>query len=93
MHLLPSLITEHLKHSMAQHEAYHQKLLVDYQIGLAKLAREKHMEAQKTMSEYPHDPNHPGRTGDCTIGVEHLDTGSNDEAQDGCHGDRNEEVE
>ncbi|KAL5481925.1 hypothetical protein EMCRGX_G022200 [Ephydatia muelleri] len=58
---LETVLRKHLKHSMAQHEAYHQKLLVDYQIGLAKLAREKHMEAQKTMSEYPHDPNHPAR--------------------------------
>ncbi|KAL5473853.1 hypothetical protein EMCRGX_G028415 [Ephydatia muelleri] len=59
--LLEAVLQKHLKHSMAQHEAYHQKLVVDYQIGLAKLAREKYVEAQRTISEFPHDLNHPGR--------------------------------
>ena len=72
--------TEHLKHNMAQHEAYHQKLVVDYQIGLAKLAREKHTEAQRTMFEFPHDPNHPGRNGDwAKVGLQYvLNAGMNE---------------
>lgn len=63
---LETVLRKHLKNSMAQHEAYHQKLIVDYQIGLAKLAREKHLEAQRVMSEYPHDPYHPDRVAQMT---------------------------
>ena len=37
-----------------------QQLIADYKLGLSKVSREKGIAAQKIISEYPHDPDHPG---------------------------------
>ncbi|XP_064390593.1 E3 ubiquitin-protein ligase RNF10-like [Halichondria panicea] len=58
---LQVVLQKHLKQSLQQHEAYHQRLVADYKRGLSKLAQEKHIQAQLAIQQYPHDPDHPGR--------------------------------
>lgn len=37
-----------------------QQLIADYKRGLSKISREKEIVTQKTIRDFPHDPDHPG---------------------------------
>lgn len=58
---LEAVLHKHLKQSLGLHESYHQQLILDYQRGMAKAAQEKHLQADRAMREFPHDPDHPRR--------------------------------
>jgi hypothetical protein len=58
---LESILRKHLKHTLKLHETFHQQVIVDYQRALGKIALEKQLLTEKTMRNFPHDPDHPER--------------------------------
>jgi hypothetical protein len=58
---LEAVLRKHLKITLNTHEAFHQQLLMDYQRGLGKIALEKQLLTERTMRNFPHDPDHPER--------------------------------